>query len=270
MAPGMPDESAAHRPEPAGGPPAAVLELAGGRPHRLVWHNGLGGLTYSVGEPVVEYVKWSPEHWEVDLGLEADKLVWTRRWLPTPEVLHVGAGIDARHGPSSWLHTRALPGSSAIDPGWQSEDAVVELGRALRRLHDALPVRECPWSWSAENRLSELATHLPQNDVSGVLDPPEVDVEVVCHGDACNPNFLLGPGADGRPVCTGYLDLGQLGVGDRWADLAPAVLSLGWNFDRVVSPRRARDLLLEGCQVDLDADRLDYYTRLWQAGDATD
>lgn len=49
---------------------------------------------------------------------------------------------------------------------------------------------------------------------------------VVCHGDACNPNFLL----DEAGHCVGYVDLGRLGVGDRWADLAPALLSLGWDF----------------------------------------
>lgn len=43
---------------------------------------------------------------------------------------------------------------------------------------------------------------------------------VVCHGDACNPNWLLG---------IGTVDLGELGVDDRWADIARAVQSLAWN-----------------------------------------
>ena len=49
---------------------------------------------------------------------------------------------------------------------------------------------------------------------------------MVCHGDACAPNTLIDD--DGR--CCGHVDLGDLGVADRWADLAVAMLSLSWNY----------------------------------------
>jgi hypothetical protein len=49
---------------------------------------------------------------------------------------------------------------------------------------------------------------------------------VVCHGDACVPNTLLD--RTGRWI--GHVDLGTLGVGDRWADLAIATLSTEWNY----------------------------------------
>ncbi len=247
--------------------PAAVAELAAGRPLRCCWRNDLGGLTFAVGDPVVEYVKWAPEHWEIDLGLEAEKSAWAAQYVPAPEVVAVGAGHDPALGPGSWLWTRALPGENAIAPRWHSEATVLELGRALRRLHEALPVRECAWSWSAQDRLARLAEHLPSPDLAELADVPDLDREVVCHGDACNPNFLLVPDEAGRPRTSGYVDLGSLGLADRWADLAPAVLSLGWNFPAVADADRLRDLLLEGYEVDLDADRLDFYTRLWQAGD---
>lgn len=54
---------------------------------------------------------------------------------------------------------------------------------------------------------------------------PELDL-AVCHGDACNPNFLFTDPA----TFVGCVDLGLSGVADRWADLAPAIMSLGWNF----------------------------------------
>ncbi|WP_197430209.1 phosphotransferase [Auraticoccus cholistanensis] len=248
--------------------PQVVRELAAGRPLRGVWRNDLGGLTFLV-EGAGEYVKWSPEHWEIDLGREAEKSAWVSRWLPAPRVLAVGAGHDPVLGPGSWLHTRALPGTMAIAPEWQCEATLVELGRVLRRLHDTLPVRECAWSWRAEDRLATIAEHSPGADLAGVRDVPEDDLEVVCHGDACNPNFLMVAGPDGRPRGSGYVDLSNLGLADRWADLAPAVLSAGWNFAEVADADRRRSLLLEGYGIDLDADRLDYYTRLWQAGDPT-
>ncbi|SDE60022.1 phosphotransferase [Auraticoccus monumenti] len=247
--------------------PQLLHEAVAGRPTRCVWRNALGGLTFAVGSPVVEYLKWSPECWETDLGLEAEKTAWASRWVAAPEVLDVGFGVDPRLGPGAWVRTRALPGTTAIGPEWQSEATVVELGRALRELHDRLPVRECAWSWSAEDQLARLREHLPDAPLDALGEPPEVDREVVCHGDACNPNFLMRPGADGRPRCSGYVDLGELGLADRWSDLAPALLSLGWNFPDVAGPERRRDLLLEGYGVDLDADRLDWYTRLYTAGD---
>lgn len=248
--------------------PELLVEAVAGRPARCVWRNVLGGLTFAVGSPVVEYLKWAPEHREVDLGLEAEKSAWASRWVVAPEVLDVGFGVDPQLGPGGWVRTRALPGTTAIAPQWQSEATVVELGRALRELHDTLPVRECAWSWSAEDRLASLREHLPAAPVDALGDVPEVDREVVCHGDACNPNFLLVPGADGRPRCSGYVDLGLLGLADRWADLAPAVLSTGWNFASVASAERRRALLLEGYGVDPDAERLDWYTWLYTAGDA--
>lgn len=48
---------------------------------------------------------------------------------------------------------------------------------------------------------------------------------VVCHGDDTPPNVLLDAG---RVV--GYLDPGEVGVADRWRDLAVATRSVKWNF----------------------------------------
>ena len=59
-----------------------------------------------------------------------------------------------------------------------------------------------------------------------MTDSPPIDQLVVCHGDACAPNTLIDD--DGR--CYGHVDLGDLGVADRWADLAVATLSLSWNY----------------------------------------
>jgi kanamycin kinase len=47
---------------------------------------------------------------------------------------------------------------------------------------------------------------------------PPIDRLVVCHGDSCALNTLLA--ADGR--WSAHVDLGALGVADRWADLAIA------------------------------------------------
>ena len=52
----------------------------------------------------------------------------------------------------------------------------------------------------------------------GLSSSPPIDQLVVCHGDACAPNTLI----DSDGSCSGHVDLGTLGIADRWADLAIA------------------------------------------------
>lgn len=77
---------------------------------------------------------------------------------------------------------------------------------------------------------------------------------VVCHGDACAPNTLL----DEFGNCSGHVDLGRLGVADRWADLAVATWSLDWNYGP-----GWQDVLLEAYGVAHDEERIAYYRLLW-------
>ncbi len=122
------------------------------------------------------------------------------------------------------------------------------IGAGLRMLHDRLSVPSCPFDWSAASRLSTLTPAYRAR----LGEPPPVDQLVVCHGDACVPNTVIHDGAL-VATCRGHVDFGSLGVADRWADLAVATLSLGWNYPgRVVEP---------------DPVRIDYYRRLWQASD---
>ncbi len=46
------------------------------------------------------------------------------------------------------------------------------------------------------------------------------------HGDARAPNTLISD----TGTWTGHVDFGDLAIGDRWADLAIAALSLDWNY----------------------------------------
>lgn len=85
-------------------------------------------------------------------------------------------------------------------------------------------------------------------------DAPAADRLVVCQGDACAPNTLIRD--DGR--CSGHVDLGDLGVADRWADLAVATMSLAWNFDEAYEAE-----LLSAYGVDPEPGRIAYYRERW-------
>jgi kanamycin kinase len=232
--------------------PAVVRAIAGDDDVAPVWRNQLDGLTFRlVGPDGARYVKWvatgTPE---LDLDAEAERLAWASRYATVPRVL--GSGHDEE---GSWLATAALPGRSAVDPVWlaRPDDAARAMGAGLRSLHDALPVDGCPFSWS----VTERAARLDASAREQVGPVPAVDRLVVCHGDACAPNTLVAD--DGAPA--GHVDLGTLGVADRWADLAVASMSLGWNYGDGHEPA-----FFTAYGIAPDADRIAFHRRLWNLG----
>lgn len=252
--------------------PAAVSHLAVG-PVRLVWQNELGGLTFQLGHGRNRrFLKWVPATAGIDLSREAARLVWAADHVTVPRLLDHGADVAG-----AWLLTAGLPGENAVSDRWRADPstAVAVLGMGLRALHDALPVEVCPYSWSIEDRLADihLRTEAHRMDPSRwhpehrnrtvgsalaqLADAPDPDVEVVCHGDACAPNTLL----TDEGGLSGHVDLGDLGIADRWADLAVATWSTDWNYGRGWERP-----LLEAYGVDPDPERTAYYRLLWDLG----
>ncbi|GII63741.1 putative phosphotransferase [Sphaerisporangium krabiense] len=251
--------------------PAVVAALAGDDTVTPVWRNELGGLTFRLegGRDGVRYVKWvaagTPE---IDLPGEAVRLAWAQRWVTVPPVIEHGTDADG-----AWLVTAAVDGRSAVEPRWIADPATAAaaIGRGLRVLHDALPVERCPFEWSVERRLARAderiadgegpADRFPEHRHLDLAEararlgaPPPIDRLVVCHGDACAPNTLLHD--DG--TFAAHVDLGSLGVADRWADLAVAAWSTEWNhgpgYDGVV---------YEAYGIAPDPERIAYYRLLW-------
>ena len=257
--------------------PEIVGTLAAGRDVEAVWRNGTGGITFRIGAgPTREFLKWSPQESGVDLGEEIRRLEWAVRFTPVPRV--VSQGSD-EHG--SWFVTAGLPGLSAVDVRWKQDPAtaVRAIGAGLRMMHERLPVADCPFDRDLATRLAlarqevaagrvdlatwhedararvtsaEHALELVTNDV------PPIDRLVVCHGDSCAPNTLVGD--DG--TCVGHVDLDTLGVADRWADLATASWSTTWNYGP-----GWEEPLLEAYGVEPDWERIHYYRLLWQLVD---
>ena len=250
--------------------PAAVAAAASGQILRLVWVNEAGGLTFAAGEGAGQrFIKWSPADSGLDLAAEAERMAWAGRYHPVPEPLACGHD-DA----GSWLVTAALPGDRATSARWKADPAtaVTAIGEGLRALHEALPAERCPFSWSAAERLADAR----RQAAAGRLEPaawhpchrvltadsaleraaaiPPPDKLVVCQGDACAPNTLLA--ADGR--WSGHVDLGLLGVADRWADVAVATWSAEWNYGPGWEP-----LLLDAYGIRPDPERTRYYRLLW-------
>ena len=136
-----------------------------------------------------------------------------------------------------------------------------------------LSVEACPFDFRLEVALPHVMRRVEQGQVlperdfhpeyehysaetalAVLLDTrPATEDLVVCHGDFCLPNLLL---EDWEP--TGWIDLGELGVADRWWDVAVATWSISWNLGPGLE-----DLFLDAYGVARDDDRIAYYRLLY-------
>ncbi|MDP1719977.1 MAG: aminoglycoside 3'-phosphotransferase [Candidatus Nanopelagicaceae bacterium] len=249
--------------------PDSVMRYARKRPIEVVWLNDLGGLTFRIKGGVKDtFIKWAPINSDLGLDAEQIKLEWASAFTPVPKVLEFGRDIEG-----SWLATEGIDAENAVSERWKRDPAiaVVAIGRGLRAMHDALPVDECPFSWSAQDRILRARGRI----VGGKTDPtqwheefrglsteaalkeissPPPDDLVVCHGDACAPNTLI----DRSGQWAGNVDMARLGIADRWADLAVAAWSTQWNYGL-----GWEDLLYDSYGIDPDIQKIHFYRLLW-------
>lgn len=250
--------------------PSGLRSVVGGARTRAVWVNQIGGVTFELtGDGRRRFLKWAPAGSGLDLSAEAARMQWVSAFAVVPRVVEYGDDADG-----SWLLTEALAGESAVanrgkvDPA----TAVAAIGVGLRRLHDSAPVEQCPFTWSAQERLARAHVHAEQGRLdpnawhrehrhlsveqalNALAEPPHVDGAVVCHADACSPNTIVAD--DGS--FAGHVDLGSLGVADRWADLAIATWSATWNYGA-----GWEEHLLDAYGIAADQERTCYYRLLW-------
>ncbi|HEY8790179.1 MAG TPA: phosphotransferase [Actinopolymorphaceae bacterium] len=137
-----------------------------------------------------------------DVADEVARLSWLESvGFGCPSVVEAGPG---------WMLTAGLRGRDAAQP-WPAHerDAVLDaFADALLALH-ALDASACPFP-----------TRYPAHALSVGL--------VVTHGDFCCPNVLIDPGS---LAFTGVLDVGWLGVGDAYIDVATTVMTLGGDLN---------------------------------------
>ncbi len=168
---------------------------------------------------------------------EYARVAWSSGRLPVARVVHV-----ERTGHRAWLLSQALAGRTAYEWAVDAPDRmpriVAALAGFLRRLH-ALPAHLCPFQAHHLLRLAQARQRLDD----GLIDAEDFDPSrhgwtphevwqelqemlplradrVVTHGDFSLDNIVL----DARCEVVGVVDLGRLGVADRYQDL-----SILWN-----------------------------------------
>jgi kanamycin kinase len=200
---------------------------------------------------------------------EAERMVWAAAYLPVPDVV-----TCREFDGGAVLITEALPGRDATHTAWRDDlpGLVAALGRGLAAFHGAIEEEWCPFRFDSERALDHVAHRVTTGDIEpggfhqehAALSPqaaldrlvataPDAEDLVVCHGDYCPPNVLLSKGA-----VTGYVDLGELGVADRWWDIAVGGWSVVWNFGPDLEP-----LFYQGYGITPDPERIAFYRLLY-------
>ena len=196
-------------------------------------------------------------------------MVWASKYLPVPRVLSEGS-----NGEVGWLLTQGLPGRDATDRLLTQEPRrlVSILANGLRRFHEA-PVEDCPFDFRIGPALAQARVrlgsgqivpdrdfheehgHLSAKGAVALLEHTQPSTEdlVVCHGDYCLPNILVHQGS-----AAGFVDLGELGVADRWWDLAVASWSATWNLGPGFEA-----YFFEEYGIQPDPDRMAFYRLLY-------
>lgn len=215
-----------------------------------------------------------------ELAGERDRLGWLAgKGVACPEVV---AWYQNEHG--ACLIMSAIPGVPAVNLSgpdllmawrWMSEH--------LASVH-ALAGDGCPFEKSLSTMFTQAAKVVARGAVNPDFLPDEdkdmpgqdllarVEAElslrlaqeaaslVVCHGDPCMPNFMVDPAT---LRCTGLIDLGRMGVADRYSDLALMLANAGESWSSEDEAKEAFDILFSTLEIEApDRERLAFYLRL--------
>lgn len=142
-----------------------------------------------------------------DLKGERDRIEWLQSKLPVP-VLIKFAHIEGK----DVLLMTELAGKNlaSLAKDWSAQNLVRSAAEVMRTFHRT-DTSDCPFGESGEGK-------------------------VLLHGDACLPNFMF----DGNDF-SGYIDLGNVSVGDAEDDLAATV----WSIERNLGPGYGAQFLRE-------------------------
>lgn len=246
----------------------------------IAYHHGESGDALFRRRDGSAYAKVSAGSGVARLDDERRRTTWLSAFeLRSPMVLdwHVSDGVAC-------LVTSSVPGipadqleAPALIKAWPSIVAQV------RDLH-AIPVEDCPFDRGLRTMFGRAVDVVARDGVNpDFLDPDDQEIppqtllerlrtelperlaqesgdRVVCHGDACMPNFMVNPET---LRCTGMIDLGRLGTADRYVDFALLVGNTRETWRTAGEAQTARNRLFDIHAIaDADEARLDFYLRL--------
>lgn len=206
-------------------------------------------------------------------------MAWLKQKLPVPEVI-----CHTIENGKSYLLMSRIQGEMSCSEYYleHPHELLVLLAEALKMLWE-VEIVSCPKTRCLEEELAEAKLRIENNlvDISnaqpdtfgkdGFANPAELlqwleenqpEQELVfSHGDFCLPNLFI---KDGK--ISGFIDLGDAGIGDKWRDIALCYRSLQNNFGGVFGGRVYEGFnpneLFEYLGIFLEWEKLRYYILL--------
>lgn len=206
-------------------------------------------------------------------------LNWLKGKLPVPEVL-----AFEKNGDYQYLLMTRIPGLMSCSEYYMEHpgELLPLLAQALKMLWST-DISGCPKSrdfdselraarYRVENNLVDIDDAEPDTFGENGFENPEALLKwleenkpayepVISHGDFCLPNVLL---KDGN--VSGFIDCGDMGICDKWKDIALCYRSLKHNFDGTfggkVYPDFNPDLLFEALGIKPDWEKIRYWILL--------
>ena len=254
--------------------PKQIEELISGKPYALS-DIGMSGSQVLMFEDMVLKIEQRSNYVEKQVRI----MRWLEGKLPAPKVL----AFEIMEEKSFLLMSR-MYGDMACSEYYLEHPKVLlkALAEALQMLW-ALDVSDCPnirdldaelaeGKYRVENGLVDVEDAEPTTFTEGGFESPAhllqwleenrpAQEPVFSHGDFCLPNMLL---VDGK--VSGFIDLGDAGVGDKWRDIALCYRSLKHNFDGTFGGKVYEDfnpdMLFEALGIEPNWEKLNYYILL--------
>lgn len=208
-----------------------------------------------------------------------EMLRWLQGRLPVPQVLCV-----MTEGGMQYLLMSRMPGKMSCDREFiRDNDCLAQLLANAIKMLWTVDTTHCPRVRTLEDDLAEARQSVAEGLVDvedcepetfapgGFRDPEELlhwleenkpELEpVFSHGDLCLPNVFVEDGC-----ISGFIDLGDCGVSDKWRDIALCYRSLHHNvagrYASEPNPDFDPDILFEKLGITPDREKLRYYILL--------
>lgn len=214
---------------------------------------------------------------------QTDKTVEMLNWLADKLAVPKVICYEVKNGKSYTLMSKIMGQITCDEQLMEQVDSTVSLLADGLKMLWSVDISDCPRKLTFADDL-KTAQHYLQNDM---IDMDAVDFEllnnngfdslpqlfawlcsnipqseyVLSHGDYCMPNVLIK-----NDRISGFIDLGDCAVSDKWKDISMCYISLKNNYSGYFGGKVyhgfSPDILFEKLGIEVDADKLKYYLLL--------
>ncbi len=207
---------------------------------------------------------------------EVKLMKWLRDKVPSPEVI-----CHIKENGTDYLLMSKIEGKMSCDKEYmRNPKKLMDILAESMKMLWSVDISDCPVNMNLDAKLKMAEYNVKNNLVdventqpgtfgaNGFENPekllewlknnrPDEDV-VLSHGDFCLPNILIENG-----TLSGFIDIGRMGISDRWNDIAICYRSLNDNYIGKYSTEKYdnfnADYLFEALGIEKNEEKLRYY-----------